>query len=384
MKHRGKYQFTENMNRQSISSMMTNDCSVLKLIILSLSWFAFGITVGFFMIAIIDFAPTNNCVKNGSATVYSSFTNAEFLKFVEYNNFSTICFDYDDTLAFTTPAFQYAKRFDTSIWTVVNDIDIGIRFTNFKNSTMDLLVELVKRNVSIVIITARCAENQLLLRYAVDSLKYQIQRDFTKRQKVEQLLSELYDQPAHVEKRSIDDTTSVSSVTKANVVAATGLLPSIINETTAENIEFTTSSENQSMPNIELTSAKNIEFTTEKIVSTTAEDESFSTKQLIEDTDFSIEDYESIHSLDQIISRLNSMKVEFSCPELDGPSKREAIEKYKCDAMFGDSDQDIHSCIISNYECTPVRVLRSPKSSYRRHYHPHRLYKEAILINSMD
>lgn len=58
--------------------------------------------------------------------------------------------------------------------------------------------------------------------------------------------------------------------------------------------------------------------------------------------------------------------------------KTSYVREYGCDRMFGDSDDDISSCLLGNEKCIPFRILRSSLSDYKRAYNPN-LYHESIV-----
>lgn len=61
--------------------------------------------------------------------------------------------------------------------------------------------------------------------------------------------------------------------------------------------------------------------------------------------------------------------------------KSELIRSLDCSFMFGDSDDDMASCLAANKNCRPIRVLRSEKSSYTRSYNPG-MFGEIVLIDT--
>lgn len=77
-----------------------------------------------------------------------------------------------------------------------------------------------------------------------------------------------------------------------------------------------------------------------------------------------------------------TLRVVFVCRAF-GADKSMAIDRFECDRMFGDSDDDVSSCLLANEKCVPFRILRSPKSSYRLSYHPN-LFYESIVEDSFD
>lgn len=78
----------------------------------------------------------------------------------------------------------------------------------------------------------------------------------------------------------------------------------------------------------------------------------------------------------------NDLIVTMSCEKLGQRDKIRSIARYKCDRMFGDSDEDVHACLLGNGHCMPYRVLRSPKSTYRGAYNVN-LYYEFVVADSM-
>lgn len=82
-------------------------------------------------------------------------------------------------------------------------------------------------------------------------------------------------------------------------------------------------------------------------------------------------------------SCFNDLIVTMSCEKLGQRDKIKSIARYKCNRMFGDSDEDIVACLLGNNYCVPYRVLRSPKSTYRGAYNVN-LYHEHVIMDSMN
>lgn len=78
-----------------------------------------------------------------------------------------------------------------------------------------------------------------------------------------------------------------------------------------------------------------------------------------------------------------TLRVVFTCTNRWGGKSR-LIHKFACNRMFGDSDEDISSCLLADEECVPLRVQRSPNSSFLvSSYHPN-LYHELIVDQTYD
>uniref|UniRef100_A0A0C9PNG1 AphA protein n=1 Tax=Fopius arisanus TaxID=64838 RepID=A0A0C9PNG1_9HYME len=77
----------------------------------------------------------------------------------------SLCFDYDDTIVFTTPIFEFAKTISAynknNMWDIINDAYISTRFSINKNITSLILQNYVNRasNTSIRIIISRCSSS---------------------------------------------------------------------------------------------------------------------------------------------------------------------------------------------------------------------------------
>lgn len=97
---------------------------------------------------------------------------------------------------------------------------------------------------------------------------------------------------------------------------------------------------------------------------------------------FPIHQYDVLIRLVDSSNRFNDLIVTLTCEQLRRRDKVTTIKMYKCERMFGDSDDDIRSCLLGNDRCVPFRVLRSPSSSYKGPYHVD-LYGETILANSV-
>lgn len=79
------------------------------------------------------------------------------------------------------------------------------------------------------------------------------------------------------------------------------------------------------------------------------------------------------------------LRIVFTCANIPTTNfdKSSLVHTYACDRMFGDSDEDMESCLLGNDECVPYRILRSPRSSYKRGYNPN-LYNEPIVNETYD
>lgn len=180
------------------------------------------------------------------------------------DNSSCVCFDYDDTIAFTTPTFEFAKNISGSsvdqMWDIVNDDHVGERLSVNKNITSSILRRYVDRapNSPIRIITARCSPSP------------------------------------------------------------------------------------------------------ERI----ADDEANIKRQIV-----------------RIIPNATNIEVYMSCTKLPKRmNKTTAIKHFGCRVMFGDSDDDVRSCILAG-DCSPFRILRAPNSTYTSDNNPG-LFHEPIVSNS--
>lgn len=63
-------------------------------------------------------------------------------------------------------------------------------------------------------------------------------------------------------------------------------------------------------------------------------------------------------------------------------NKSKIINEYRCDRMFGDSDDDISSCLTANNHCIPMRILRSSRSTYNGAYTVGRYFETVITDTS--
>lgn len=61
--------------------------------------------------------------------------------------------------------------------------------------------------------------------------------------------------------------------------------------------------------------------------------------------------------------------------------KSALINSLDCSFMFGDSDDDMASCLAGSKNCRPIRVLRSEKSSYTKSFNPG-MFDEIVLIDT--
>lgn len=180
------------------------------------------------------------------------------------DNTSSVCFDYDDTIAFTTQAFEFAKNMSGGsvdrMWDIVNNEHVGERLSLNKNTTLSILRRYVDNvpNSPIRIITSRCSAASELL--TNDELN--IQRQISK------------------------------SIPKAT-----------------------------------------------------------------------------------------NLVVYMSCTKFPKRlAKIHAIRYFGCRVFFGDSDDDIRSCILAG-NCSPFRILRAPNSTYKSNNNPG-LFHEPIVLNS--
>lgn len=83
----------------------------------------------------------------------------------------------------------------------------------------------------------------------------------------------------------------------------------------------------------------------------------------------------------KIIPNATNLRVYMSCTKMSGRmNKIQAIKHFGCRVMFGDSDDDIRSCILAG-NCCPFRILRAANSSYTSDNNPG-LFHEPIILNS--
>lgn len=194
--------------------------------------------------------------------IYVSWDSIELPIFDD--NTSSVCFDYDDTIAFTTLTFQFAKNISgdsiDQMWDIVNNERVGERLSINKNITSLILRRYVNRspNSPIRIIAARCSASPELITRDEANIKRQILK----------------------------------------------IIPN----------------------------AKNL----------------------------------IVHML------CNKMS--------EGMTKMNIIQYYGCRVMFGDSDDDIQSCILSS-DCSPLRILRSANSTFNSENNPG-LFHEPIVSDS--
>lgn len=205
-----------------------------------------------------------NMIKNVNQLKKSQYIYHYNLHFDKIQDNKSVCFDYDDTIAFTTPVFVAAmknSRHPNDMWRFVNNEYIGKLLTVNKPTVVAILqrIQHQKPNVPINVITSRCSANETLLHVDEASLTHQI--------------------------------------------------------------------------------------------------------------------------IDYILPNANNLTVYFACPSMNRLNKIEAIEKFNCAMMFGDSNEDISSCILAKNGCIPYRILRSEKSTYTTDYNPE-LYTENIIIDS--
>lgn len=235
--------------------------------------FLAGCVISFLIVTIITYTIEDNAVvrkinpfellDNGSS-VYVTWDSLDFSAITNDDKNNTVCFDYDDTIAFTTPSFEFAKNIsvgsDNQMWDIVNNEHVGERLSVNKNTTSRILHKLLEYapNLPIRVITSRCSPTPE--RVAPDEAN--IQRQIAK-----------------------------------------------------------------------------------------------------------------------IIPEATNLRVYLSCAKFpERMSKLKAIEYFGCRVMFGDSDDDMRSCKLAG-NCTPLRILRAPNSTYLADNNPG-LFHEPIIIHS--
>lgn len=195
--------------------------------------------------------------------IYVSWDSFNLPTFDDNSN-NSVCFDYDDTIAFTTSAFEFAKNISggsvDQMWDIVNNKDVGERLSMNKNITSLILRRYVSRAPSspIRIITARCSPAPERIAHDEANIQQQIAK---------------------------------------------------------------------------------------------------------------------------IIPEATNLEVYMACAKFsERMNKIKAMKYYGCRIMFGDSDDDMRSCILSG-NCSPLRILRAPNSTYRSDNNPG-LFHEPIVSNS--